>query len=859
VTFVHEPSAEFRVSPGSSATKPTLWPRSALDDVQARLVEQLADAWRRGEPLAVEDLLARHPELRDHTEVCVRLVYEELCLRQESGEQVASQEILDRFPEWQAELEVLLQCHGLLDVLPAAPAFPVVGEVLGDFQLLAELGRGALGRVFLASQPALADRQVVLKVTPCDSHEHLSLARLQHTHIVPLYAVHDFADRNLRALCMPFVGGAALGGILDVLKKVPPAQRTGRQLRDALDQAQTAAQPTVPSEAPARTYLARASYVEAVCWIGACMADALSYAHARGLLHLDLKPSNVLLASDGQPMLLDFHLAREPVQSGTVAPEWLGGTAGYMSPEQEAAMAAVGEARPVVTAVDARSDVYSLGLLLCETLGATGANTPPCSSRQLRRYNPHVTVGLADILCKCLACDPNNRYADAASVAADLRCHLAHLPLRGVANRSVAECWRKWRRRQPHALGLTVLVLAILLTVAAAGAVLWAQVRQDLGQAETALADGQQYLKNEEYGKAVETLGRGLTVASNTPGGTDLARELESHLRRAKRGRAAEELHAVADRLRFLFDPDSLSPASLRALEAQGRSLWQARGFINDNSGAALGAEGEQRIRTDFLDLAILWVDLKVRLATGPDIALARQEALAVLAEGEALCGPNLVLHRERQAYAEALGMTDLAQSASRWAKDGVPQTTWEHYALSRFHLRTGNYALAAKGLERAIDLQPQSFWPHFSFGICAYRLKRYHEAVTAFTVCVTLAAHSAPCYYNRALAQAAVGRTDSALQDYDRALRHDPTFAAAALNRGILHYGEKRYDPALADLRRALELGADPGTVQYNLALVYLAQQERKAALACLQKALQHRPHHQQAKELHDRLQRQQ
>src|SRR5262249_35603970 len=148
-------------------------------------------------------------------------------------------------------------------------------------------------------------------------------------------------------------------------REQPPGVRTGQGLLDALDRAARVlpvASGTAPS--PARVFLAGASYVRAVCWVGACLADALQYAHERRLVHLDLKPSNVLLAADGQPMLLDFHLAREPIHPDGGAPAWLGGTAGYMSPEQEAALQAVAQGRPVPCPVDGRSDVYSLGVVL---------------------------------------------------------------------------------------------------------------------------------------------------------------------------------------------------------------------------------------------------------------------------------------------------------------------------------------------------------------------------------------------------------------------------------------------------------------------------------------------------------------
>ncbi len=102
------------------------------------------------------------------------------------------------------------------------PSFsPAVGEMLGEYRLLAWLGRGLRGAVFLADQPGLANRPVVLKVTPRDGREHLSLAQLRHPHIVPLYCVQDLEDRDLRLLCMPYLGGCQLGQLVAELNGVP--------------------------------------------------------------------------------------------------------------------------------------------------------------------------------------------------------------------------------------------------------------------------------------------------------------------------------------------------------------------------------------------------------------------------------------------------------------------------------------------------------------------------------------------------------------------------------------------------------------------------------------------------------------
>ena len=188
-------------------------------------VQAIASAWARGEDIAVEEILERRPGLK--TEDAIRLVYEEVCLRREAGQGVSTAEVVSRFPQWKEELEILLGCDRLLRPLSRTAILPEVGERLGPFRLLCELGRGASGKTYLAAEPALADRLVVLKIIPDDQEEHLSLARLQHTHIIPLFSEQTFADRGLRALCMPYLGGTSLARILESLAEIPTDQLQG--------------------------------------------------------------------------------------------------------------------------------------------------------------------------------------------------------------------------------------------------------------------------------------------------------------------------------------------------------------------------------------------------------------------------------------------------------------------------------------------------------------------------------------------------------------------------------------------------------------------------------------------------------
>jgi serine/threonine protein kinase len=755
----------------------------------ATLVADMIRRWRTGDRPLPEEYLARHPELAERPEAAADLIYEELCLRQECGLEVPAEQVLARFPQWRPQLEVLVDCLRLLGPRQAAPRFPEAGEALGDFLLLAELGRGAQARVFLAAQLSLGGRLVVLKVAPPQAEEHLSLARLQHTHIVPLYSAQDHPAHGLRALCMPYFGGATLCQLLEAVRPRLPAQRTGRDLLDAMEgeQARVSAacgmrpvgSPGAPRGAAA---LAAAPYAEAVSRLGACLAEALAYAHGHGLVHLDLKPSNVLVTAAGQPMVLDFHLARQPIHPDGDGPQWLGGTPGYMSPEQQAALQAAAQGRRVLRPVDGRSDVYSLGVVLYEALAGSlpGAGAAP---RTLRRRNARVSAGLADVVCKCLAPDPAGRYPDMAALAADLRRHLADLPLAGVRNRSLVERWRKWRRRQPHRLALVGVLLAALAAAVAAATGAASQFAGQVEHARTALADGQSQMDNGEWDAAVATLRRGLSAARTVPGQHRLAGELGRRLCLAEQGRdeagrraAAGRLHELADRVRFLYGADSVSRQGLIALAARCRALWEERGRVVGRLVAGAAAPPAPAVREDLLDLAIFWAELRVRLAPPAERAAARRQALAVLDEAEELCGPGPVLDAERRLHGGPRRPSDVGLRA--------PQSAWEHATLGRALLRSGDLAGAALELGQAVRMRPQGLWPNFYHGVCAYRLGRYEDAVAAFSVCIGAAPAPAACLYNRALALDALGRTGRARADYDQAMRLDPTLATAAPRR---------------------------------------------------------------------------
>ena len=834
-------------------------PLEPTGSLVSQLAGELGRRWQAGERPLVEEYFARHAELGRQTADALRLICEEMCLRQEHGADIPREEFLGRFPTLRTELEVLLDCHSLL-APDQGPTFPTVGERVGDFALLRELGRGGQGQVFLATQPALADRPVVLKVTPQTGHEHLSLARLQHTYIVPLYLAQDDAERRLRILCMPYFGGMSLADLLKDLGQTPLARRTGQDVLRTLDREQALLPLPATTQGPARQFFARASYVQVICSIGACLADALQYAHERGLVHLDLKPANVLLAADGQPMLLDFHLARQPIVADGPAIEWLGGTMVYMSPEQRAAVEAVSAGRPVIRAVDERSDVYSLGLVLHDALGgpappATGPAGEGAPRQRLDRLNTTVSVGLADIVDKCLRPDPAQRYASAAALAADLRRHLNHQLLQGVPNRSWAERWRKWRRRRPQALAAALVFLLVGAVLAGAAAVAVNQYRQQVARAGQALEDGRARLRAGDFAEATRLLNAGLEQLRDLPKQEALAQTINEELVRVRQAQLTQQLHHLADQVRWHYDADSLAPERLQTLARACAAIWAAREELRPVTAEA-DARAEQ-LRTDFLDVAILGAALRVRLAASADPAEARRAALAVLREAESMFGASPALYRERLAHAQALGLTELVQQTQAAAAQSQPRTAWDHDALGRLCLRAGDFPGASAHFEEAVRLQPQSFWPYFYQGTGAFRAGQPAMAASAFRVCVALAPTKPECWYNRGLAYQAMNQLALAAQDYTRALELDPTLAAAAFNRGVIHHHEQRYRDAMADLHQALANGIDPALAHYHLALSAQALKERAAALEHVQQALKHRADFKEAKDLLDRLKR--
>ena len=300
----------------------------------------------------------------------------------------------------------------------------------GRYRIVKELGKGSMGVVYQAHDPQI-DRLVALKVMRPDRvaseaflhrfmKEAKAIGRLSHPNMVVVYDVGE--DQGTVYIAMEFLEGKPLNEIIAI---------------DALQ----------PDE---------------IVDLGVQVAEALDYAHRKGIVHRDIKPSNIIVQPDGQIKITDFgiaHIEDPEATQQTQAGEILG-TPAYMSPEQVLSQP-----------VDGRSDLFSLGVILYElatgkrpfrgeNLAAMFRNITGEDPLAPSKENPALAQDLSQIILRCLAKGPEKRFATGKELAEALRRTGSHASPSPIKTPKTP--------RKP-ALRAPVVVLALLLLAGAGG------------------------------------------------------------------------------------------------------------------------------------------------------------------------------------------------------------------------------------------------------------------------------------------------------------------------------------------------------------------------------------------------------
>ncbi|HXD85116.1 MAG TPA: protein kinase, partial [Urbifossiella sp.] len=517
--------------------------------------------------------------------------------------------------------------------------------------------------------------------------------------------------------------------------------------------------------------------------------EGLAHAHERGIVHRDLKPANVLLTDDGLPLLLDFNLAEDVKARGGAERASIGGTLPYMSPEHIDAFSGAGP-----RTVDARTDLFSLGVILFELL--TGRHPYPIHKKKvreaipamvadrrrpppsLRDLNPAVSPATASIIRKCLAGNPDERYQKAEHLREDLNRQLSGQPLRHAGNPSRREHFKKWAKRHPRlASSGTVAAVAMLLLLSVGAGAVYSRER---------------------------------------------AHDLQAHAQFVDHGRAFDDAQ-------LFFDDRNQSRARLSESLDQLRGVLARYGINEVNSDEWLADDAVRRLPAGERDR--LRGDIGETFYLMAEVALLQASAEPLSPERERFLGDAERWHASAERLAadrvpRALRSQGETLAAWKEGRQELPRSTdfeiatmnapRDLYLLGARFTQNGEHARSREFLEKATQLDPHNFSAWFVRGTMHLALSQPELAVAAFTGCLALRDDFAPAWLNRGRAFSALRFHKLAVPDYDRAIELKPDWSEAYIQRAQARAALGDAINAEADYTMALNTGGAPVRVYF-------------------------------------------
>jgi tetratricopeptide (TPR) repeat protein len=412
--------------------------------------------------------------------------------------------------------------------------------------------------------------------------------------------------------------------------------------------------------------------VEGVLDMGIQLAEALAFVHKRKIYHRDLKPTNVLVRPDGRPMLLDFNLSFDE----QAAQQTLGGTLIYMAPEM---LRVIAEKNAGPGLLDARTDLYSLGVILYEMLSGEHpfeevlwsksaadnrqrlAELQKTGLRPLRAANPQVDKKVAEVVDRCLAYDPRERFQSAAELARTLRQCL-----------SGPQRWRRRLARHPFAVfgaGLAAVLLAVVVTVFLA-------VREPYPQRE--FKAGLSAFEQGQYGEAIDHLSRSLD-AEESP---------QAYLARGRAFMKVGKANAALDDFTLA---DKLEPTG----QTQAALAYCYFKLVNYPSAVSCYKEAIQRgFKTAVVYNNLGWALMCMKKGTDAEAAQCFRKATQADPHLQIAYHNHATLEmRKAWKHLDPFGYDDLREGMAAMAKaiDLGPATAYMHLDAARL------YALAKK------------------------------------------------------------------------------------------------------------------------------------------------------------------
>jgi serine/threonine protein kinase/TolB-like protein len=737
-----------------------------------------------------------------------------------------------------AQLEELMSLPKLAAAAEAsAPAESGLapGARVGPYQLIRRLGIGGMAEVWLARRADGAfKREVALKLPMLNrlqaglelrfARERDILASLEHPHIARLYDA-GVDPQGLPYLAMEYVQGAPLTDWCD-------AQRL---------------------EIPQRLEL----FLQVL--------EAVQYAHEKSVIHRDLKPSNILTTESGQVRLLDFGVARLLEAEETNQPALTSVYGRALTPDYASPELLRGDP------IDARSDLYSLGVLLYELLtgtrpyrlksaasigaldqaiatievkkpsmqleqsaAAARASTAERLSRQLRG-------DLDAVVLKALAKEPAQRYPSAAALAEDLRCHLEGNPIRARPALIVYRL-RKFVLRNRALLAVSVIALAAILAVVA-----YARYRESLAQVTVSAA-----ATNVVSGKSIAVLPFvDMSEHKDQEYFSDgLSEELIDMLTKIP------DLRVPARTSSFYFKGKQATIADIAkalgvshvlegSVRKSGNTLRVTAQLIRADNGYHVWSETYDRKLDDIFQIQdeiakSVVNELKVSVLGGTlprATPTANHDAYLLYLQAKDIHYRGNSLDSSRKAI---VYLHEALELDPEFSQGWVTLATFlaADYNLFDVEPHDEARALIYSALDHARRLEPSLLPIHVVLGRVLYEVDWSWQAADAeLKQAIELEPGNAEAHRLAAYLATTYGRFDEAIEQSEKAIELDPLQPWNYIARGYAAYRSARLAQAEANFRTALDLAPGSGKFHCLLGAVLIARGERESALAEMKK----------------------
>lgn len=693
----------------------------------------------------------------------------------------------------------------------------MIGQTVTHYKIVGKLGRGGMGEVFLAEDTSLR-RKVALKFLPPEMQqdesahnrflrEARSAAALEHPNICTIHEV-----------------SAADGKDFIVMEYVE-----GQTLRDRL------AKGPLP-------------LVESL-QIVSDVAEALEEAHGKGIIHRDLKPANVMLTRKGHAKVMDFGLAKRLVpldgpdsraETLTLMPQESSpvGTLAYMSPEQLRC-----------ETVDARSDIFSLGVVFYEMLGrqhpfragsilATSDRILHDTPMPVRTLNRNVPPGIERLLDSMLAKNPAERPGSAQVLLTDLQsASHSEFDIRWM----FARILRLWKRRR----GVLLAVAGILLLLLVAGVpALRKAIRPDLN----AKVPAQMHLAILPFAAVnvtdeVAAFSKGLTETLNAR----LTRITERHSLQVVPASEvrAQKVH-TAEQARREFGVNLVLEGSL---QRAGNLLRVTYALVDVSAHRQLRADAITAAAHDpfaLEDLVVASVldNLEVELQPGEKNTLAAQGTMQPSAYDFYLQARGYLQDYDKpESIVSAIEVLQRAlekdpQYALAYA--GLGEARWRQYQQTK---DTKWVEEALHACEKAVALDAGLASGHACLGVVFTGTGKYEQAMHEFQRAVSLDPTSDDAHRGLASAYQKLGRLPEAERTYQRAISLRPQYWAGYNWLGSFYYRQGRYREAAEEFKQVIRLAPDSFTGYSNLGGTYLQDGHYAEAITILQRSVALRP----------------